>query len=111
MAQKNGIRETGFYKSKAWKNTSRKTFNKHLGICQMCGKIIGDARYVADHITELNTNNYHDQTLAYGEYNLQLLCLPCHNKKTFTDTTTAEEDNGKLRDNDIERLRKKWQKK
>lgn len=75
-----GIRDTGFYQTLAWKNTSKQQFQRDMGICQMCGKVIM-GRYVVDHIIELTTENMHIYEIAFDPANLRTLHLECHNMR------------------------------
>ena len=73
-----------FYNSKAWK-LCRKSFialriSVDGGMCQHCQKELG---YICDHIDELTPDNINDPEITLSHDNLQYLCLPCHNKKTF----------------------------
>lgn len=78
-----GVRKTGFYSSRKWLAV-RDTVRKRDGmVCQKCGKdVVG--RYIVDHIKPLTMSNYKDYDVAYNLDNLQLLCISCHNNKTFT---------------------------
>lgn len=73
-----------FYNSKAWK-LCRKSFialriSVDGGMCQHCRVELG---YICDHIEELTPDNINDPEITLSHDNLQYLCLPCHNKKTF----------------------------
>lgn len=66
-------------------------------MCEHCG----GAGYIVDHIEELNANNIDDPEITLNHDNLQYLCLPCHNKKTFrkheaTRDDVMFDDNGNL---------------
>lgn len=64
-------------------------------ICQSCGQPIKGTimklqdgrkftRYgIVDHIIELTDENVHDTDVSLNNSNLELLCLECHNSKTF----------------------------
>lgn len=80
-----GVRGTGFYESKKWRETRDQIRIRDKMTCRHCGQpIIG--RSVVDHKIELTLENVHDWNIAYNPENLQLLCLRCHNIKTFAKT-------------------------
>ena len=71
-----------FYNSKPWRalrNRIRKTKRMR---CDMCGRLI-HGKSIVDHIIEIDETNYQDESITLNEDNLQLLCLECHNTKTF----------------------------
>ena len=68
-----------FYNSKAWKECRRSYITKVHGLCQHCGK----PGYILDHIVELTPDNINDPMITLNHDNLQYLCTPCHNRKTF----------------------------
>lgn len=68
-----------FYKSKAWRECRQSYMSKVHGLCEHCSGI----GYILDHIKELNPNNINDPNITLNHENLQFLCLPCHNTKTF----------------------------
>lgn len=77
-----GLRGTGFYSSKKWKDTRDFVKLRDEMTCRHCGKPI-TGRYIVDHIKEVNVANEHEWDIAYNPENLQLLCQTCHNIKTF----------------------------
>lgn len=77
-----------FYKSKAWQKCRASYIQKVFGICEHCGK----PGYIVDHIEEITPNNINDPDITLNHDNLQYLCTPCHNKKTFGDQSVTRED-------------------
>lgn len=71
-----------FYGSQKWRNKAKSIQRRDKGVCNICKKLIL-GRHVVDHIIELTPQNVTDENIAYGEENLQLLCLSCHTIKTF----------------------------
>lgn len=69
-----------FYKSKQWRECRESYISKVFGICEHCG----GSGYICDHIIEINSDNINDPDITLNHDNLQFLCTPCHNKKTFT---------------------------
>lgn len=74
-----------FYRSKAWLDC-RKSFIqiymwRHHGQCEHCKEAAG---YIVDHIKEINEYNINDPEVTLNHRNLQYLCTPCHNTKTFS---------------------------
>lgn len=69
-----------FYKSKAWQKCRASYISKVYGICEHCEA----PGYIVDHIEEINIDNINDPNVTLNHDNLQYLCTPCHNKKTFT---------------------------
>lgn len=73
-----------FYNSKAWKKCRESYIAKVHGLCEHClkeGKHVPG--YIVDHIKEITPYNINDPNITLNHDNLQYLCLPCHNKKTF----------------------------
>ena len=77
-----------FYKSKEWLKCRESYISKVFGICEHCG----GAGYIVDHIIELNASNIDDPEITLNHDNLQYLCLPCHNKKTFRKHEAIRDD-------------------
>lgn len=67
------------YHTQAWRKLRHYYYGKRHGICEQCG-MPGD---IVDHIEEITEENVNDPEITFNEENLQLLCLSCHNKKTF----------------------------
>lgn len=70
---------TGFYNSKAWKDT-RRNYRQSVGnLCERCLKngFITPAN-VVHHKQPLNENNINDLSISLGWDNLQALCTNCH---------------------------------
>lgn len=70
-----------FYKSSAWKKC-RASYIATVpgGLCEHCNDAMG---YIVDHIEEINSQNINDPNITLNHENLQYLCTPCHNVKTF----------------------------
>lgn len=85
-----------FYNSPQWKVKRKEIRIRDRMICQHCKKPIKGVymelkdgrkflRYgIVDHIIELTDDNVCDYDIALNNNNLQLLCLNCHNTKTFS---------------------------
>lgn len=73
-----------FYKSKEWQRLRDYIrYERDLGTCQKCKKIIINKKWIVDHIEEINEENKNNPNITLNQNNLQLLCITCHNKKTF----------------------------
>jgi 5-methylcytosine-specific restriction protein A len=81
--EKNGVRDTGFYSSKKWLKVRDFIKMRDNMICQSCGEFV-TGKYIVDHKKQLTLENVTDWEIAYNPDNLQLLCLECHNSKTFS---------------------------
>lgn len=81
-----------FYNSKAWKDCRRSFIQsymwRHHGLCEHCKDVPG---YIVDHIKEINLNNINDPDVTLNHSNLQYLCTPCHNKKTFEKYSVVQD--------------------
>ena len=91
-----------FYKSKAWRKCRALFIAFRIsidgGMCQHCKEALG---YIVDHIEELTPENINDPYITLSHDNLQYLCLPCHNRKTFGRREATREglmfdENGEL---------------
>ncbi|WP_342515246.1 HNH endonuclease signature motif containing protein [Sporosarcina sp. FSL K6-1522] len=58
-----------------------------FGLCEKCG----GPGYILDHIIELNSTNLNDPDITLNHDNLQYLCTPCHNVKTFSKSQPLRE--------------------
>ena len=82
----------GVYKTTEWKFLRKKIRNDAKFICNNCKKFVkpvydkrGFYKYgIVDHIIPLTDNNFTNPEIALNTDNLQLLCLACHNTKTFS---------------------------
>lgn len=84
-----GVRSTNFYQTPRWLKVRDEIKIRDKMTCRSCGRpIIG--RYVVDHIKPVTLENMYDWDISLNPENLQLLCLECHNEKTFRKTTKAE---------------------
>ena len=68
-----------FYNSKRWLNCRSSYIKSVFGLCEHCA----GPGYIVDHIEEINPSNIDDPMITLNHENLQYLCTPCHNKKTF----------------------------
>lgn len=75
-----------FYRSVRWKKCRQAYFNSQYGICEWCGR----PGRIVDHIVELTPNNINNQSIATDWTNLQVLCMDCHNKKTFAQKNKTQ---------------------
>ena len=71
-----------FYNSKPWITLRNRIRSTKRMRCVMCGRLI-HSKSIVDHIIEIDETNYQDESITLNEDNLQLLCLECHNTKTF----------------------------
>lgn len=71
-----------FYNSKPWITLRNRIRSTKRMRCDMCGRLI-HSKSIVDHIIEIDESNYQDESITLNEDNLQLLCLECHNTKTF----------------------------
>ena len=71
-----------FYNSKPWRTLRNRIRTTKRMRCDMCGRLI-HGKSIVDHIIEIDETNYQDESITLNEDNLQLLCLECHNVKTF----------------------------
>lgn len=76
-----------FYKSLAWKKCRATYIPKVFGLCEHCD----EPGYIVDHIVEITPENINDPNITLNHENLQYLCLPCHNKKTFGKAAVNQE--------------------
>ncbi|ALC52853.1 hypothetical protein ACN91_15070 [Bacillus cereus] len=79
-----------FYKSTAWEKCRKSYIAKTLdGICEHCKEATG---YIVDHIVEITPETIDNPDITLNHENLQYLCLPCHNTKTFSKSVLIRED-------------------
>lgn len=71
-----------FYNSKPWITLRNRIRSTKRMRCDMCGRLI-HSKSIVDHIIEIDETNYQDESITLNEDNLQLLCIECHNTKTF----------------------------
>lgn len=76
-----------FYSSKAWRKCRNAYISTVHGLCEHCGK----PGYIVDHIIEITPENINDPSITLDHDNLQYLCTPCHNKKTFKKLSSTRE--------------------
>ena|SRR5690625_1812278 len=69
----------GVYHTQKWRKLRKLKYGIEHGICEWCNAP-GD---IVDHIEEITEENANDPEITFNLDNLQLLCLSCHNKKTF----------------------------
>lgn len=58
-------------------------------MCEHCKEVHG---YIVDHIVEITPQNIDNPDITLNHENLQYLCLPCHNTKTFGKAVLIRED-------------------
>ena len=83
-----------FYNGKRWKRIRNEVREANKMRCKQCKQLIKGIPIV-DHIIEINTSNYQDNEILFGKDNLQLLCLTCHNAKTFGVPMAFTPDNNR----------------
>jgi 5-methylcytosine-specific restriction endonuclease McrA len=71
-----------FYNSKEWKELRQQVRDAKRMRCDMCGKLIR-GRSITDHIIEITPYNREDVSITLNADNLRLLCIECHNQRTF----------------------------
>ena len=73
-----------FYNSQSWLDCRAAFIAQRQaidgGLCQHCGRRLG---YIVDHVRELTPGTITDPVVSLNHENLQYLCTPCHNRKTF----------------------------
>lgn len=77
---------------KVWHPLRNKIRRDRRMRCDMCGRLI-HGKSIVDHIIEIDETNYQDESITLNEDNLQLLCLECHNTKTFQSKINLNLDN------------------
>lgn len=77
-----------FYWSSVWKKCRVSYIQSVFGLCEKCGK----PGYIVDHIIEINSENINDPNITLNHENLQYLCTPCHNTKTFAKSGVTRAD-------------------
>ena len=88
-----------FYNSAKWIKLRNEVREEREMRCAMCGRLIR-GRPIVDHIKEITPDNKEDESITLNKGNLQLLCLDCHNVKTFKGRLryyTIEEDDFDLK--------------
>ncbi|MGX5485228.1 HNH endonuclease [Bacillus cereus] len=79
-----------FYKSIYWKECRLAYIATRIdGMCEHCKDVPG---YIVDHIIEITPQNIDNPDIILNYENLQYLCLPCHNTKTFGKAVLIRED-------------------
>ena len=72
-----------FYNSRRWRKNAKAFAESKCWICSRChNRSItgsGTPRMIVHHKTPLTPENIHDDSIAYGWDNLELLCIDCHN--------------------------------
>jgi 5-methylcytosine-specific restriction endonuclease McrA len=71
-----------FYKSDEWMKVRQIVRDDRRMHCDICHKLI-KGKSICDHIIELSPDNYTDPDITLNVDNLRLLCLECHNTRTF----------------------------
>ena len=83
-----------FYNSKRWKDLRQEVRNEKRMRCDNCGKLI-KGKSICDHRIEVSPDNYRDESITLSKSNLDLLCIECHNTKTFGVFVSYEVDERK----------------
>jgi 5-methylcytosine-specific restriction endonuclease McrA len=78
-----------FYNSKTWKELRHEVRRENRMICSCCHKLIR-GKSIVDHIKEITPDNKDDENITLYKGNLQLLCIECHNNKTFSEPMDFE---------------------
>lgn len=91
MKRERRVYETVYFTTR-WKKCREYILAVRGFQCEECYKLLGKREYNVHHITPLNEENYTDPNVVYGEHNLQLLCITCHNVKH--DRTLKVTDKG-----------------
>lgn len=81
-----------FYNSKPWRTLRNRIRTTKRMRCDMCGRLI-QGKSIVDHVIEIDETNYQDESITLNEENCQLLCLECHNTKTFQSKINLNLDN------------------
>lgn len=73
-----------FYNSRRWRNNAKAFAESKCYICSRCHNrsMVGKKqkhRFIVHHIIPLTPQNIHNDDIAYGWNNLELLCIDCHN--------------------------------
>ena len=80
MSQVNKV--TGFYDSRAWKDTRRNYKQSVGGLCEKClAKGLITPAEIVHHKTPLTVDNVSDLNISLSWDNLQALCRQCHATK------------------------------
>ena len=72
-----------FYNSKQWRTLRNEIRNDKRMRCDNCHKLI-KGKSICDHRIEVSPENYQDESITLNKRNIDLLCIECHNTKTFS---------------------------
>ena len=75
-----------FYDSKAWRTTRKAYARSVFGICERCGA----PGEIVHHRLALSPENIHDDRIAFGFDNLELLCRECHNREHMSSDAISD---------------------
>lgn len=78
------------YHTQAWRKLRQAYYDCQYGLCEWCG----EPGKIVDHIEEITEDNKNNPEITFGWNNLQLLCLSCHNRKTFQKHSSLREGFG-----------------
>lgn len=78
------------YHTNRWRKLRQAYYRSQHGICEWCGEV----GHIVDHIEPITQENKNDPFITFGWDNLQLLCISCHNKKTFRKHSAIREGFG-----------------
>jgi 5-methylcytosine-specific restriction endonuclease McrA len=71
--------QEAFYKSYKWKQVRKAYFKQAKGLCEIClSKGLIKQGEIVHHKIEMDSEKIHNERLAYGFDNLQLVCRECH---------------------------------
>lgn len=85
--------KTDVYKSKAWKRVRLSVCLRQGCLCARCSRPVyvdGISQWIpkekrlkgiVHHKEYLTNDNYTDDSVAYNDENLELLCIDCHNRE------------------------------
>lgn len=77
--EQNRTEQEAFYKSNKWRCVRESYYKKARGLCEIClSKGLIKRGEIVHHIIEMDSEKIHDEQLAYGFANLQLVCRDCH---------------------------------
>jgi 5-methylcytosine-specific restriction endonuclease McrA len=79
--KQNRPEQEAFYKSHKWRQVRNAYFKHARGLCEIClSKGLIKQGEIVHHKIEMDPEKIHNERLAYGVDNLQLVCRECHAK-------------------------------
>ena len=91
-----------FYDSKAWKTVRKQVWLEQHLLCNRCHRAVyvdGLSQYIpkekrlkgiVHHKEYLSDDNINSKEKTIGRYNLEGLCIDCHNKEHFSSDATRK---------------------